>query len=201
VVAAALLNILGVFITVPLYSLLSGAADTVFDTQTLTKVLMILLLPFMLGQALQHWTIKWVTEHRKLNSTMDRFVIGLGVYVAFSGAVEQKIWSQLDMEVWVVLLIACAVLLLIAYGGAWLLGGALRLARGDRIAMLFAGGQKSIAMGAPLALVLFPSAKAGTILLPLLVYHLAQMVVAAPMASRLAREVDESDTSSTSKHT
>lgn len=190
VVAAALLNILGVFITVPLYSLLSGSADSVFNTQTLTKVLVILLLPFIIGQALQHWTHEWVAANRKLNSAMDRFVIGLGVYVAFSGAVEQQIWSQLDLKVWVVVLVACAALLGIAYGGAWLLGGALRLARGDRIAMLFAGGQKSIAMGAPLATVLFPSAKAGTILLPLLVYHLAQMVVAAPIAGRLAREAD-----------
>jgi solute carrier family 10 (sodium/bile acid cotransporter), member 7 len=187
VVAAALLNILGVFVTVPLYSLFSGSADTVFDAQTLTKVMIILLLPFILGQALQRWTFNWVVAHRRLVGMMDRGVIGLGVYVAFSGAVEQRIWSQLDLEVWTVLLVACALLLLIAYGGAWLLGGALRLARGDRIAMLFAGGQKSVAMGAPLATVLFPSAKAGTILLPLLVYHLAQMVVAAPMASRLAR--------------
>ena len=51
--------------------------------------------------------------------------------------------------------------------------------------MLFGGAQKSIAMGAPLATVLFPPTSAGIILLPLLVYHLAQMVVAAPIAARL----------------
>ena len=33
--------------------------------------------------------------------------------------------------------------------------------------------------------VMFPAATAGTILLPLIVYHLAQMVVAAPVAARL----------------
>jgi sodium/bile acid cotransporter 7 len=51
--------------------------------------------------------------------------------------------------------------------------------------MVFAGAQKSVAMGAPLATVLFPPASAGVILLPLLVYHLAQMVVAAPVAAWL----------------
>ena len=40
-------------------------------------------------------------------------------------------------------------------------------------------------MGAPLATVLFPPAVAGVILLPTLVYHLAQLIVAAPLASRL----------------
>ena len=37
------------------------------------------------------------------------------------------------------------------FGGSWLLGGALHLHRPDRISFLFAGGQKSIALGAPLA--------------------------------------------------
>lgn len=187
VVAAALVNILAVFITVPLFSLLAGSEDTVFSGETLIKVLTILLLPFILGQASQAFTSAWVARNRKQIAHMDRGVIGLGVYVAFSGAVEQHIWSSLDAGVWGVLLLACGLLLLVAYGGSWLLGGLLDLSRGDRISMLFAGGQKSIAMGAPLAILLFPAATAGTVLLPLLVYHLAQMVAAAPIAGRLGR--------------
>ena len=190
VVAAALVNILAVFLTVPLFSFLAGSEDTVFSGSTLAKVLTILLLPFVLGQASQRYTSGWVARNRRLIAKLDRGVIGLGVYVAFSGAVEQHIWSSLDLDVWVVVVAACAVLLLIAYGGAWLLGGLLHLQRGDRISMLFAGGQKSIAMGAPLAILLFPSATAGTVLLPLLVYHLSQMIVAAPVAGRLGRQAD-----------
>ena len=48
-----------------------------------------------------------------------------------------------------------------AHGGAWALGAVLKLPRGDRIALLFAAGQKSMALGAPLATVLFPPATAG----------------------------------------
>ena len=76
-------------------------------------------------------------------------------------------------------------LLALAHGGAWLLGKVLNLPRGDRIAMLFAGGQKSIAMGAPLATVLFAPDVAGIVLLPILTYHLLQLVLAAPLAARL----------------
>jgi sodium/bile acid cotransporter 7 len=79
------------------------------------------------------------------------------------------------------------VFLAIGFGGAWLIGGSLGLARPDRIAFLFSGGQKSIALGAPLAAVLFPPEAAGMILLPLLIYHLLQLVASAPLASRLAR--------------
>ena len=68
-----------------------------------------------------------------------------------------------------------------------MLGGLLGLDRGNRVSMLFAGAQKSIAMGAPLAAVLFAPAVAGVVLLPILLYHLAQLVLAAPIANRLSR--------------
>ena len=48
------------------------------------------------------------------------------------------------------------------------------------------GAQKSTAMGAPLATVLFPPAIAGIVLLPLLIYHLLQLVLSAPIANRIA---------------
>ena len=40
--------------------------------------------------------------------------------------------------------------------------------------------------GAPLASVLFAPTTAGIILLPILLYHLAQLVLAAPIAARLS---------------
>ncbi len=187
VVAAALINITGVFISAPLFSLIAGGAEAGVHGEALVKVLTMLLLPFLLGQGLQGLARGWVTGHRPMMTAMDRISIGIAVYVAFSGAVEQGVWQQLDARTGVIVLAATAFLLVVGYGGSWLLGSALALSRGDRIAMLFAGAQKSIAMGAPLATVLFPAAVAGTILLPLLVYHLAQMIVAAPIAARLAR--------------
>jgi len=123
----------------------------------------------------------------KAITVMDRSSIGIAVYVAFSGAVEQGIWSRVDLAAWSGLLAGCALLLLVGYGGSWLLGGVLGLPRAAGVAMLFAGTAKSVAMGAPLATVLFPPATAGIVLLPLLVYHLSQMVVAAPIAGRLRR--------------
>jgi sodium/bile acid cotransporter 7 len=188
VVAAALINILGVFVSAPLFSLLAGSAGAVFHSQELVKVLTMLLVPFVVGQILQGFSRSWVAGHKSLITLMDRGSIGIAVYVAFSGAVEQGIWGKVEPLGWLVVCLGCALTMAFGYGGAWLLGGALRLPRDDRISMLFAGAQKSVAMGAPLATVIFPSAAAGIIILPLVVYHLVQMIVAAPMASRLRAE-------------
>ena len=184
VVAAAVLNILGVFVTAPLFALLGGGAAAQFDLDGLVKVMTILLLPFALGQVLQNLLGPWVAGHRSLVTWMDRTSIAIAVYVAFSSAVRQGIWGRIDAAGWAWLLAGCAALLIIGYGGSWLLGRTLRLTRGDRIAMAFTGAQKSVAMGTPLATVLFPPAAAGLVLLPTLVYHLAQLMVAAPLAAR-----------------
>jgi len=185
VVAAALLNVIGVFVTAPLFSWLAGGQGGGLHADGLIKVAGILLLPFMLGQIAQGWLGSWVKEHRQLATWFDRASIAIAVYVAFSGAVEQRFWSLVDGPGWLWLAGGTALLLMFAHGGAWLLGGLLKLDRPNRITMLFAGAQKSIAMGAPLASVLFPPAIAGVVLLPILLYHLAQLVLAAPLAGRL----------------
>jgi len=187
VIAAALLNILGVFVTAPLFALLGAGEAAQFDASGLLKVVAILLAPFALGQLAQRWLGQWVAGHRALVVWMDRSSIAIAVYVAFSGAVRQGIWIRIDAAGWAAILAGCALLLAIGYGGAWLASGALGLERRERISFLFAGAQKSIAMGAPLATVLFAPAVAGIVLLPTLVYHLAQLVVSAPLAARLAR--------------
>ncbi len=185
VVAAALLNILGVFITPPLFSLLAGSGAAEFHAEGLLKVVTILLIPFLLGQAMQGRLGQWVAGHRQLVTRMDRTSISIAVYVAFSGAVEQRFWERVDLAGWLWLTGGTAVFLLLGHFGAWLLGGAMRLDRANRISFLFAGAQKSVAMGAPLATVLFPPAAAGIVLLPILLYHLVQLVIAAPIAARL----------------
>ncbi|WP_067682437.1 bile acid:sodium symporter family protein [Tsuneonella dongtanensis] len=186
VVAAALTNILGVFVCTPLFVALGGGGAADMGLEGLAKVFGMLILPFAIGQGLQTRMSGWVAGHRNLVTWMDRLSIAIAVYVAFSGAVEQGLWVRVGAGEWAVLLAAVCAMLVFAFAGSWLVAGAIGLDRGDRIAFLFAGAQKSVAMGAPLAAVLFPPAVAGMVLLPLLAYHLLQLVVSAPLAARLA---------------
>ena len=186
VIAAALLNIIGVFVSVPIFLALGGSGEGGIGIDTIERIAIILLLPFLIGQTVQGWTMGWVQTHRNKVVWLDRLVIALAVYVAFSGAVEQGIWGRIDPLAWAMLGGGIAVLLALASGGAWLTSGLLRLPRRDRIAFLFAGAQKSAAVGVPLATILFASDDAGFVILPLLLYHLFQLVLAAPLASRLS---------------
>lgn len=187
VVAAALLNIAGVFVTAPLFAAMGGFATADIGVAGLGKILLLLVVPFVLGQALQGFGRAWARAHPALVSTIDRLAIAIAVYVAFSGAVERGIWSTLGAGQWAVLLGLLAAFLALGFGGSWLVSGLLRLDRPTRISFMFAGAHKSVVSGAPIALILFPPASAGLVMAPLLAYHLLQLVVSAPLASRLSR--------------
>ncbi|MFN4358049.1 bile acid:sodium symporter family protein [Sphingopyxis alaskensis] len=186
VVAAALLNLVGVALSPLLFALLAGSAAAIHGAAVL-RIVSILLLPFLLGQLAQRWLRPRVLAHRGLATFMDRTAIAIAVYVAFSAAVVAGIWDQLAGREIAIVLGVTALMLALAFGGAWTLGRLLQLARTDRIALLFAGAQKSIAVGAPLAATLFPPAIAGMVLVPILVYHMTQLVVSAWIAPELNR--------------
>ena len=181
VVAAALLNLSGVALSPLLFALLAGSAGEIHGEAVL-RIVSILLVPFIAGQLVQRWLRPWVLAHRGLATFMDRTAIAIAVYVAFSAAVVAGIWSLLDGREIAIVFTAVAALLALSFGGAWALGGLLKLARPDRITLLLSGAQKSIAVGAPLAATLFPPAIAGMVLVPILVYHMAQLILSAWIA-------------------
>lgn len=187
VVGAALLNILGVFVTVPIFLALGGSGNGAVGMDVVGKIMLLLVLPFAIGQAVQGASAAFVARHKPKIAWVDRFAISAAIYVAFSGAVEQGIWSRVDGLDWILIGMLVGLFLLFGNLGAWLAGGTLRLRRSDRIAFLFAGAQKSAAVGAPLAMILFPPEQAGFIVIALLLYHFFQLVVAAPIATRLAQ--------------
>lgn len=187
VVAAALVNLAAIVVTPALFALAAGASGGVTLSGTLAaRVALILLLPFAIGQAVQRWARPLALRHPAAVKTMDQAAIAIAVYVAFSAAVVDGIWSRLSGgDLWA-LAVGVAAMLAAGFGGAWALGAAMRLSPGERTSLLFAGSHKSIAVGAPLAALLFRPNAAGMVLLPVLVYHLAQLVLSAWIAPVLA---------------
>lgn len=188
VVGAALINIVGVFVSAPLFALLGGGAAGEIGSDAIIRIMLILVLPFAIGQAVQDRFIERLIAHKSTAAWLDRAVIGIAVYVAFSGAVEQGLATMFAPADWLVLIVLVLAMLALALGSAWGTATVLGLPRPDKIAFLFAGSQKSVATGAPLAAILFGPASAGFVIAPLLLYHLAQLVLAAPLALRLARD-------------
>lgn len=186
VVASAINNLAAIALTPLLFALLAGHGDVGLSGGLLVKIATILLLPFALGQALQRWTRPWVLARAALVRNIDQSAIAIAVYVAFSAAVVAGLWQSMAGSDVPFLTLLLALNLLLGFGGAWQLGRLLRADRPTRIAILFCGAQKSVAVGAPLAALLFPPSAAGMILLPVLFYHLLQLMLSAWLATHFA---------------
>lgn len=186
VVAAAASNLIGVVLTPALFALLAASAMGPVSLSGIGKVAMLLLLPFTVGQLLRRPVAPVIARHKTAAGYVDKTTIVLAVYVAFSGAVTEGLWSRVSPgEIAAVAGIA-ALLLALAMAGAWTLGRAMGLDRADRASFLFAASHKSLATGAPMARVLFPAATAGFVILPLMIYHQLQLMLSAIVAARLA---------------
>jgi solute carrier family 10 (sodium/bile acid cotransporter), member 7 len=64
----------------------------------------------------------------------------------------------------------------------------LPLSAASALVLLFCDSKKSLASGLPMALVFFPPATVGVIMLPLMIFHQIQLVVCSVIASRLSGE-------------
>lgn len=182
-------NVLGVFLTPLLASLLMHAKGAV-SAGSFWAIILQLLVPFVAGQLLRPWIGGFVATHAKTLSKLDRGTILLIVYVAFSGAVVGGVWSRLGALDLVRLLVICLALLgavlALTTAAARLLG----FNKPDEIAIVFCGSKKSLASGAPIAAALLTPAVAGVAMIPLMIFHQIQLMACAALAQRYARRPD-----------
>lgn len=188
VIASAASNLIGVIATPLLFALLASTAFGQMSFDGIAKIATLLLLPFTLGQLLRGRVLPAVERHARAASMMDKLTIILAVYVAFSGAAAEGLWSRIGAAELGWLALVVLALLLLALAAAWGLGALLGFDPADRATLLFAGAHKSLATGAPMARIFFPAATAGAIILPLLLYHQMQLMLSAMIAARLAKQ-------------
>jgi sodium/bile acid cotransporter 7 len=189
VVAAAISNLAAVALTPALFALMAHVGGaTGADMAAVAKIAGLLLLPFVLGQIMRRWLADWAARHKLWIGRLDRLTILIAVFVAFSAATNEGMWSRLSGGEMGRLLGVIMLLQALAFGASWLAGRMLGLSRADRVTLFFSGAHKSLATGAPMARILFPAATAGMIVIPLMLYHQLQLMASAWIAARWGEE-------------
>ncbi|MPV49029.1 bile acid:sodium symporter [Pseudactinotalea sp. HY160] len=188
--AATVSNVAGMVLTPLLVLWLMGASGSV-GAGGITEVLVLLLLPFVIGQIAQRWVGPWVRRHKRLTGMWDKLTILLIVFVAVVTATAAGVWTSVSgwsiVAVGGISIVFVALMLALTWWGGKLLG----LDIPDRIALLMCGSKKSMATGLPMASVLFTPAVAGPIAVPLIIFHQLQLMICAWLARRLARREDD----------
>jgi sodium/bile acid cotransporter 7 len=186
VVAATLSNLIGIFVTPLLASIVLHAQGFVITTDQIVRIALNLLAPFLLGHALRPWIGAWVARHKALLSLCDRSAILLAVYSAFSVAMVQGVWSRIGGAELAILIVAAASLLAFVIVVLTLASRLLGFNKEDEIAIVFCGAKKSLATGIPMASVLFSGATLAGAIIPLMIYHQMELMTAAWLSRRYA---------------
>ena len=98
VCSASASNLFGIFLTPLLVSvLLKTTSGSGSSLDGMLKIIVQLLLPFVAGQLLRPLLQAWITKHAKVLKMVDQSSILLVVFVAFSEAVVQGLWTQVPL--------------------------------------------------------------------------------------------------------
>lgn len=124
--AGSFSSLVGIVLTPLLATGLLGNSGGGFSADSIVKIVLQLLVPFVAGQLLRPWIGEFVARHKKILGLVDRGSILLVVYTAFSEGMVRGIWHQVSavrlgglLAVEAVLL---AVMLLLTWYGAKALG-------------------------------------------------------------------------------
>ena len=188
VCAASISNLVGVVLA-PLLVAFLMATDGEVDihADAMWKIVQQILLPFFAGQLARPLIGKVIERHKALVTLYDRGAILLIVYVAFSAGTVGGIWSAVGPAVMAVLVAVILVFLGLAMAASLALGRLAALPEADRTTLFFCGSTKSLATGLPMAGLLFAGQEVAMIVLPLMLYHLIQLMLCAALAQRAAQ--------------
>src|SRR6202007_2740778 len=185
---AGLSNILGVMLTPVLVRFLMQASGQAASFgPLLLKITSLTLVPFIVGMACRMALRKWADQNRRLLNLLSNGVILFIVYTAFCDSVEGRVWEKYGISLTIEVLGAVVILFTTVSSLVVGVSSAVHLSREDFIAALFCSVKKTLAMGVPLAQLIFGThANLGLILLPIMFYHPFQLFVCGLLANRFA---------------
>ena len=186
--AASLSNLAAVVLTPALMALILHRSGGISGNAVLTIFLQILL-PFAIGQALRPWLMAPIKKRPGLTMIADRGSILLIVYAAFSAGTVAGLWQNTPLPRLLSLAAVILFFLLLMMLAMRLGARLLRLKPADQATLFFCGATKSLASGLPIATALFSPDVIGPVILPLMLYHLAQLLICAIIAQRWSQKM------------
>src|SRR5690554_3980544 len=147
-----------------------------------------ILLPVILGLLLQKYWGKFAIQYKNQLTLFDKSIILLIIYKSFAESFEEDIFSSVSLTDLLILSTVVIILVYLVFFTTGFISKKLDFNTEDRITAQFCGTKKSLVHGTVFAEILFPSTMSiGLILLPLMIFHAAQIFIVSIIATRLAK--------------
>ncbi|SHI83525.1 bile acid:sodium symporter family protein [Flavobacterium haoranii] len=156
------------------------------------KLLTEILVPVILGLLLQRFLGKYTAKYNKQLTLFDKTIILIIIYKSFSESFEEKVFTSVKLTDLLLILVADILLFFSVYYFIGFLVQKMKFNREDQITAQFCGTKKSLVHGTVFSKILFPATMpTGVILLPLMLFHAAQIFIISVIASKLGTRVDK----------
>jgi solute carrier family 10 (sodium/bile acid cotransporter), member 7 len=190
ILSAAFSNIVGVVLTPLLVSFLMQATGQSGPIgPLLLQITCLTLLPFGAGVGLRRFIQAWIDANKSWVNLISNSVILFIVYTAFCDSVSERIWDKYGIVLTIGVFLSVVTLFGVMSLLIYLTSSAAKFNREDWIAVYFCSVKKTLAMGVPLAMLIFGDrADLSLILLPIMFYHPLQLFVNGLLANRWARD-------------
>lgn len=182
---ASLSGLIGVVVT-PLWVSIFMKDSAAFEfSDVFQKLFLQVILPLIIGLILQGHFGKLARKNSSRISFFDKSVIVLIVYSSFSAAFTTRLFSTIELPDLLKLLGMVITLFFIVYFAIGQLTKAMNFSTEDQITAKFAGTKKSLVHGSVMVKIIFGSSAANALfLLPIMLYHILQLLVIAIFAER-----------------
>jgi sodium/bile acid cotransporter 7 len=155
----------------------------------LLSIAVTILLPMVLGQIVRPFLKELFARHKIFFRRCNNGVILFIVWGAFCQSFLRNVWSQVSTTDLAMTVILGVVLLLFVSGVVWKASAWVGLEPESRISAFYCGSQKTLAMGLPMSALIFGTVEGvelSLLLIPLLVYHPAQLILGGLLAPVLS---------------
>ncbi|MFT6930475.1 MAG: sodium/bile acid cotransporter 7 [Candidatus Paceibacteria bacterium] len=185
---ASLSGLLGVVLTPLWLGLVVDDAQGVSVLTVITKLLLQIVFPLSLGIMLHPKIGHFAVKKSNLIAYFDKTVIVLIVYSSFCLSFNANLFSGMQLDVLLFLYLAILVLFLVVMFVVNIISKNLGFSTEDRITALFCGSKKSLVHGSVMAKIMFGhSINASIYILPVMIYHISQLLIIAFIAERFGK--------------
>lgn len=186
---ASISGLIGIVMTPLLMSFfLNANTESADKTEIVEQLLLKVLLPIVIGIALNPFFKKWIIRYFNVISEFDRLIILLIVYESFSTAFIENIFATVPGFVFLVLTISVVALFFIVYYITKFVAMKMGFQLEEIITATFCGSKKSLVHGSLFLLVLgIPDDQKVLFLLPVMIYHSFQLFYVSWLANKIAQ--------------
>jgi sodium/bile acid cotransporter 7 len=185
---ASISSLIGIFMTPFWIKLFITQGSAHMDSTTIvSKLLVQVLIPVLLGIALNSRYGAITERNKKKLKTFDQVIILIIIYTSFCHSFSLGIFKGISWLALILLAVYMLVLFVLVICLIRFIARLLGFDAADSITAMFCGSKKSLVHGTVMSRIIFAgSTSTGIILLPLMLYHALQLVAASIMAKRMA---------------